>query len=46
MRTYIAAALTALALLSATASVQAAPMGARQNSPTNDVCATGCSGGN
>jgi hypothetical protein len=46
MRTYIAAALTALALMSATvASVQAGPTGGSPNSPTHDVCATRCSGG-
>jgi hypothetical protein len=47
MRTYLTVALTALALMSASLSAQARPMwGASQNSPTNDVCATGCSGGN
>jgi hypothetical protein len=46
MRTYLTIALTALALMSASLSAQAGPGPASPNSSTNDVCATGCSGGN
>jgi hypothetical protein len=52
MRSYIVAALTALALMTASlATAQAAPgssdpgANASPNSQTNDVCSTGCGGG-